>query len=325
MKKMKSLVAAFTLAAAGIVTMGASTAQAQTVPVYPQGQVYSQPVQLRTAVTQGAIDDLAYNVGVQTAYHRAGVGFTQGTASDGENVGLEFQLNNNNATVTRAFNLDDPNSRIQFQQQVDNAYAREQYLAGLEYGSQRPVYYTYYEPATYVICPPVVPIIGIGWIIGGWHPGYVPTYHRWNGFWDDHGHRNHRWDGGHNNTTIIHNNTTIINRNNPWIGGGQRHDNHNGGQWRGNGGGDHNRTIINNPPPVVRTPPVRHAEPRQAEPRRVEQPAQPRQRVAEVQQPQRGQHQGGQQGGQRQGGERQGGQAQGRHDGGQRGPGGHHR
>jgi hypothetical protein len=318
MKKMKSLVAAFTLAAAGVVTMGATSAQAQTVPVYPQGQVYSQtaPAPLRTAVTQGAIDDLAFNVGVQTVYHRTGSGFTQGTASDGENIGLEFQLNGSNATVVRAYNLDDPNSRNQFQQQVDNAYAREQYLANEEYRSQRPVHYTYYEPATYVICPPIVPIVGIGWMIGGWHPGYMPTYHRWNGFWDDHGHRNH-----HHNTTVI-NQTTIINRGGhqtPWIGGGQHHGNNNG-PWRGGDRGDHHRTIINNPPPVVHTPPVRHAEPRNV------QPVQPRQRVVEAQ-PRGGQHSGDQHqgGGQRQGGERQGGQAQGRQDGGHRGPGGNHR
>ncbi|TAL30551.1 MAG: hypothetical protein EPN97_12095 [Alphaproteobacteria bacterium] len=320
MKKIKSLVAAFTLAAAGVVTMGATSAQAQTVPIWAgQGQVYNQTiVPMRASVSQGAIDDLAYNIGVQTIYYRSGVGFTQGTASDGENIGLEFQLNGSNATVVRAYNLDDPNSASQFQRAVDNAYYNEQRLADNELRARTRIY-TYYEPETYIICPPIVPIIGFGWVIGGWHPGYVPAYHRWGGFWDDHGHRNHHYRG--NNTTIINNQTTIINgRGNPgpW-NGGWRHDNHhNDGQWQR--GGDHNRTIINNPPPVY-TPPVRHAEPRHVEP-----VVQPRQRVADAQP--RGGHQqwgqqqaGGQQGDRHQQGDRQGVR---QHDGGGRGgPGGH--
>lgn len=323
MKKIKSLVAAFTLATAGMLTMGASSAQAQTVPVYQgSSQVYTQP-NAGASVSQGAIDDLAYNIGVQTIYYRTGLGFTQGTASDGENIGLEFRLNGSNATVIRAYNLNDPNAQYQFQQSVDNAYGTEQRLADNELRAQRRIY-TYYEPDTYIVCAPVVPIIGIGWVIGGWYPGYVPAYHRWGGFWDDYGHRNHHWNGGHNNTTIIHNNTTIINRGNnghqgqwpsqqgPWAGGGHRDDHHNGGQW--NGGGDHNRTIVNNPPPVVRQPPVHQVEPRHVEP-----VVQPHQRVADAQ-PRGGQHQWGQQ----QGGGQQ--QVIRQHDGG-RGPGGggHHR
>jgi hypothetical protein len=315
MKKIKSLVAAFTLATAGMVTMGASSAQAQTVPIWAgQGQVYNQTtVPVRASVSQGAIDDLAYNVGVQTIYYRSGVGFTQGTASDGENIGLEFQLNGSNATVVRAYNLDDPNSAGQFQRSIDNAYYNEQRLADNELRARTRIY-TYYEPETYIICPPVVPVIGFGWMIGGWHPGYVPVYHRWNGFWDDHGHRNHHYRN--HNTTII-NHTTIVNgRGNPgaWSGGGHNNNHRNDGHWQR--GGDHNRTVINNPPPVVRAPPVRHAEPRHVEP---VQP--PRQRIVDAQPHVRQRQDQG--GGQHQAVPRQGGQQQGgrQHDGGGR----HHR
>ena len=314
MKKMKSLVLAFA-AAAGIGVMGAAPANAQTVPVNG-GQVYGQTTS-NASVSQGAIDDLAYNVGVQTAYYRDGRGFTQGTASDGETVGLEFQLRGNNATVIRAYNLNDPNSANQFQNAVDNAAANDRYLANQEY-SQNTRIYPVYEPQAYVICPPIVPIIGIGWVIGGWYPGYVPHYHHWNGFWDG----DHR-----SNHTTVYNNTTIIERggrdNGQWHDGRDGRDN---GQWRGGHDGRHegniwqqgnnhqNNTVIHNN--TVVAPPVHRVEtPRVETPRVPTQPQrfEPQQRI----EPQHAVHQdnGGFRGGMQQTG------------GAPRGPvpGGHHR
>jgi hypothetical protein len=283
MKKMKSLVAAFTLATAGMLTMGAAPAQAQSVPVYGGGDqsTYNQPASTGSAVSQGAVDDLAYNVGVQTIYQRAGKGFTQGTAQDGENIGLEFQLTGNNATVVRAYNLNDPNARFQFQQEVNIASANERQLADEEYRYNTRVY-PVYEPDAFIICAPVRPIIGIGLIIGGWYPGYVPVYHHWDGFWDGYGHRHH--GGGNHNTTIINNNTYINGHGGEhggrggyggqWNGGGQnqwhnnqvpqQHVNPNQNPWGGAHDGRHG--AVDNPvyhPPAVQ----QHVETRQAEPR----------------------------------------------------------
>ncbi len=216
--KKRSLAAAFALVA-GITAIGAGTAQAQTVPVNG-GQVWNEQVPVSQAsvpVSQQAIDDLAYNVGVQTAYYRAGVGFTQGTASTGETIGLEFQLNGQNATVVRAYNLNDPNARATFQGEVNNAAMRDNQLASQEsYGAAS---YAYYQPQSYVICAPVVPIISFGFAIHGWYAGYtpiwmMPTWRPWGGFWEG-GHRI-----GGNRTTIIENNYYGGNRDNHhWVGG----------------------------------------------------------------------------------------------------------
>lgn len=287
MKKMKSLVLAFA-AVAGIGTMGAAPADAQTVPVYG-GQVYSQPA-AGTSVSQGAIDDLAYNVGVQTAYYRDGHGFTQGTASDGETLGLEFQLNGSNATVVRAYNLNDPNSAAQFQAAVDRSAVNDRYLADQEYRSQSRMY-DYYEPSAYVICAPVVPIFGIGLIIGGWHAGYVPVYHQWDGFWGHDGHRHHEQN------TVIYNNTTVIEQ-----GRGGRHDvavwqhqNQNNAPWQHQVQNNtpwqqehRNNGVVNQQPviqhPVIQHPvetaPVRHFEQRQVEAPRIVAPQVVPQQVA---------------------------------------------
>lgn len=216
MKKIKSLVAAFTLATAGMMTMGAAPASAQTVPVNG-GQVWNEqiPAPATTAyVSQEAIDNLAYNVGVQTPYYRDGRGFTQGTANTGENIGLEFTLNGANATVVRAYNLDDPASRAQFQAEINTAYANDRALAANDYANA----YTYYAPETYVVCPSPVAVIGIGWGIRGWFPGYVPVYTPWFGF----------WEGGHR---IHHREEIIIERgreHNIWAGGHGYYDNNRG-------------------------------------------------------------------------------------------------
>jgi hypothetical protein len=200
MKKLKSLTLSFALALGGA-ALGAQTAEAQTVPIQPQGQVLVQPAVTSSYVSQQAIDDVAYNIGVQTAYYRAGRGFTHGFAETGEEIGLEYVLSGGNATVTGAYNLKDPVSRQRFQMEVNNAYATEQRLATDEARYAQPRY-TYYAPPAYVICPPVRPVIGFGLIIGGWHPHYVPSYRRWDGYWDHDGHRRP--------PVHIHNHTTII-------------------------------------------------------------------------------------------------------------------
>jgi hypothetical protein len=130
-KKLASLTAMFTLAAA--CSLGTTQAQAQTVPVYPQqhAPVAASAYQHTYNVSQYAIDDIAYNLGVQQVYHRAGTGFTAGVIPQtGQQIGLEFSLDGyGTATVVRAYNLNNIsarnayNNRIQETIQLDNALA----------------------------------------------------------------------------------------------------------------------------------------------------------------------------------------------------------
>jgi len=128
-KKLASLTAMFTLAAA--CTLGTTNAQAQTVPVYPHHAPTTMSYQQYGAVSQYAIDDVAYSLGVQQAYHRAGTGFTSGVIPQtGQQVGLEFSLDGyGTATVVRAYNLNNIaarnayNNRMQEVIQLDNALA----------------------------------------------------------------------------------------------------------------------------------------------------------------------------------------------------------
>ncbi|MDE1153495.1 MAG: hypothetical protein PW788_13240 [Micavibrio sp.] len=187
MKKIRSLVATFTLAAAAGL-MGATAANAQTVPVQPNA--YSQPVS-NAYVSQDAIAEVAYNQGVQAAYYRAGKGYTTGTASSGETIGLEFQLSGGQGTVIRAFNLNDPASNNAFSIAQDNAAGLERDIANSEIRTR--VYAQRYE--SYVVVPPINPILGIGWFLRppvfGWsNPRYEGRPHYFPNQWDNNRPRN---------------------------------------------------------------------------------------------------------------------------------------
>lgn len=155
MKKFRSLVAAFTLAAASMAGL-ATSAQAQTVSVTPQGDYYG--AQQQVSVSQQAINDVAYNIGVQTAYYRAGVGFTDAYASTGEHIGLEFALSYGQASVVRAYNMNNPSAAAQFGADMQNAAITD---ARLGYANP----YGYDAHPRYEVVAPVAAIVGLGWII----------------------------------------------------------------------------------------------------------------------------------------------------------------
>jgi len=182
MKKIRSLVAAFTLAAATAGIISPTVADAQTVPV--NQNAYGQPVS-NAYVSQDAIAEVAYNQGVQSAYYRAGKGYTTGTASTGETIGLEFQLNGGQGTVVRAFNLNDPQSNQAFNIAQNNTAALESQISANEIRTR--IFAPRYD--SYVIVPPIEPILGIGWFLRppvfGWtnpryegRPHYFPN--QWN-------------------------------------------------------------------------------------------------------------------------------------------------
>lgn len=144
-KKLRSLSAAFALAVAG--TLGLNhAAQAQTVPVYPATVPQATATYNTGYVTQSAINQVAYDLGVQDAYYRAGRGFSSGIVTQtGQHVGLEFTLHNDGyATVSRAYNLNSPSgmqafrNRVAETAQLENRLARQTAYAHRSY--RTPVY-----------------------------------------------------------------------------------------------------------------------------------------------------------------------------------------
>lgn len=123
MRNLKSIAAAFTFAATIFGFGRMSSAEAQTVPINPiqDSGTYYQPPVSGTFVSQESINEVAQTYGVQTPYYRAGVGFSSGLSSYGENVGLEFRLRGNMGTVVRAYNLNVPEAAEQFQTSMDRA------------------------------------------------------------------------------------------------------------------------------------------------------------------------------------------------------------
>jgi hypothetical protein len=128
-KKLRSLSAAFALAVAG--TLGVTSAQAQTVPVYNAPTVQTSATYTAGYVTQSAIDQVAYDLGVQDSYHRAGRGFTSGLITPtGQHVGLEFTLHGDGyASVSRAYNLNNPAVMQSFQNRIAETARLENQLA----------------------------------------------------------------------------------------------------------------------------------------------------------------------------------------------------
>jgi len=170
MKKLRSLVASFALATAGLTGLtAAQPAAAQTV--------YTQQAVNPAYVSQDAINDIAQNLGVQAIYPRAGKGFTQGQADTGENIGLEFQLNGNGtATVIRAFNVDDPYAARAYMNAQNEASIYENRVSR-QFNSG---YYDY--PRSYNFERSLLPIIGLGLLFSNNHHHYNDNrYYR-----DDH-------------------------------------------------------------------------------------------------------------------------------------------
>lgn len=161
MKKLRSLVAAFSLAVAGAAGFAIpEAAQAQTVPAYAQQQT-------GFAISQDDVNDIAYNVGVQYAYPAAGTGYTAATAGSGQTIGLEYRLNGNGtATVARVFNLNDPAANQAFRAAENNSAA----IQADANASAAPLYY--YNQPRYEIVNPIVPLIGLGLLFDHYHRGY---------------------------------------------------------------------------------------------------------------------------------------------------------
>ncbi|MBI1216327.1 MAG: hypothetical protein GC185_11005 [Alphaproteobacteria bacterium] len=162
-RKIRSLVAAFTIATAGMTGLCA-TANAQSVPVYPQPSTV-QAATTANYVSQQAINDVAYNIGVQDAYYGAGLGFTDAYASTGEHIGLAFTLDGSRATITRAYNMNNGAAAQQFYAERQNAANIDARVAA----NQNSGYYNgtpnYQLTRSYEVIPPVVAAVGIGWII----------------------------------------------------------------------------------------------------------------------------------------------------------------
>lgn len=226
--KFKSLIPAFALAVStllGLEARGQNTppqdapgkAQPGTVPdtVYVRDTVYvPMPVgdntqtpdaSERRFVTQQAIDEVAAN-GVDDVYYLAGIGFSEGVASTGENVGVEFRIYNGYAMPTRAFNLDNYDAAAKFDDAKSRAELRE-----LDLGMRRG---TYVIPDNFLYRAPVTPIPVLGWniiyVVPAGRNGYNNNPYNNNG--------NHYNNGPYNN--------------------GHHHNNHNDGQY--NNGYNHN-------------------------------------------------------------------------------------
>ncbi len=182
MKRSKSALLAFSLAAA--TTLGvAGTASAQSAGVAgPAPQPTNVAVQPAvTPAPQLSIDDVynfAYNVGVQTAYPLAGRGFAQGTLPSGQHVGIEFNLTTapngqSNYSVRSTYNLDNPRDSASFQGAVNSAAATQQ---SRELGGAIVTY-----PPAYVLVPPPVAVVGVGFGVYGWNPYWVHRPVIWEG------------------------------------------------------------------------------------------------------------------------------------------------
>ena len=182
MNRIKSLALTFTLAAASLVGLN-NRAEAQTVPINPGEPLYGQTYNATSYVSQDAINDVAYNVGVQEPFYCARLGYTSAIAQNGENIGLEFELKGGQATVIRAFNLNNTYSANSFERARAGAAAVEDNLA-----LNTRVYVQTYP--SFIICEPVRPILGIGWLL---RPhGWVDPFYRDHGRnWDFDHHRPH--------------------------------------------------------------------------------------------------------------------------------------
>lgn len=232
--KFKSLIPAFALAVStllGLEARGQNTPQQDTTnkpkvdTVYVRDTVYV-PVPVsdntetpdaseRRFVTQQAIDEVAAN-GVDDVYYLAGIGFSQGVASTGENVGVEFRIYNGYAMPTRAFNLDNYEAATKFDDAKSRAEMRELDLA-LRHG-------TYVIPDNFLYRAPVTPIPILGWNIVYVVPG-GPNGH-------NNGYNNNYNNGPYNNNGHNYNNGHYNN--------GQHHNNHNDGQYNNGYNNNHN-------------------------------------------------------------------------------------
>lgn len=158
-KKLATLTAIFTLAAASTF---APAAQAQTVPVYPAPTTTTYNYN-SAYVTQAAIDQVAYDLGVQDTYHRAGRGFSSGIITQtGQHVGLEFTLNGTGyATVARAYNLNNPVIAQNFQARINETALLENRLARQANFPHR----TYQAPVYRASATDVIAAVGFAYIV----------------------------------------------------------------------------------------------------------------------------------------------------------------
>lgn len=158
-KKLATLTAIFTLAAASTF---APAAQAQTVPVYPAPTTTTYNYN-SAYVTQAAIDQVAYDLGVQDVYHRAGRGFSSGIITQtGQHVGLEFTLNGTGyATVARAYNLNNPVIAQNFQARINETALLENRLARQASFPHR----SYQAPVYRASATDVIAAVGFAYIV----------------------------------------------------------------------------------------------------------------------------------------------------------------
>lgn len=121
MRKLKSLMAAFSFFA-----IGGLTAKAQTVP-YDPDMGYETDVYEGNFISQNAVESVARMSGVDEAYPRARVGFSSGLYGS-EYIGLEWRLNGYTATVVNAYNLNNIQDAMDFEATKDRARELENAL-----------------------------------------------------------------------------------------------------------------------------------------------------------------------------------------------------
>lgn len=212
--KLKSLIPAFALAVTTLFglegraqsTPQQDTSKAKTDTIYVRDTIYV-PVPVsdntetpdlsdRRFVTQQAIDEVAAN-GVDDIYYLAGVGFSQGIASTGENVGVEFRIYNGYAMPTRAFNLDNYDAATKFDESKSRAELRELDLA-MRHG-------TYVQPDNFLYRAPITPIPVLGWniiyVVPGGHNGHNNQYNN-----NPYNNNGHNYNNGHNHNDGQYNN-----------------------------------------------------------------------------------------------------------------------
>ncbi|MDF3023687.1 MAG: hypothetical protein K0R10_1048 [Alphaproteobacteria bacterium] len=167
MKKLKSLVLTFALAAGSAIGLG-TAAQAQTIDVR-QTQTAQNELVTNNYIDADVINSVAQlPLLSENTYYRAGRGFISARVeATGENVGVEFQLNNGYKTPVRAYNLDDAVGAMNFGNAKMNASALENRLAFNE--NQTRIYARAYP--NYIYSRPLAPIILIGrpWNNHGFH------------------------------------------------------------------------------------------------------------------------------------------------------------
>jgi len=123
-KSLKSMAAAFTLAVAPFI---ANDAQAQTASEALTVAVPAIRDNFRFygTVSDASIKAVVSDLGPQTFYPNAGKAFTAGKTSNGEYVGIEFDICGKEVNAVAAYDLNDKGARAAYNAAIDEANGQE--------------------------------------------------------------------------------------------------------------------------------------------------------------------------------------------------------